>query len=283
MSERLAIPKKGRVYEQVFQLMSDAGLKLKRKPRLDFCVCEALGIEVYFLPAKDIPNAVESGAIHYGVTGIDLIKDSRSDIDTHLSLGIGQAKMVVATPETHEYQGVSSLNGKTVGSSYIHIAEDYLKANKVKDYKLVHFAGAVEIQVALGVADAIVEITETGSSLAANRLKIRDSILTSEMVLISTKGYRDPSLELLIKRLERVLKGRSHVLLKFNLPKEQIDQACALSKGISSPTVNELADPKWVALEMAVPKKDMHELMDSLIEIGGKGILAHEMALCSPD
>ncbi|MBF0197858.1 MAG: ATP phosphoribosyltransferase [Planctomycetes bacterium] len=281
--ERLAIPKKGRVYEQVMNLMVESGLQLKRRGRLDFCVCESLGIEVYFLPAKDIPNAVASGAIHYGVTGIDLIQNSHAQVDTHLNLGIGRARMVLASPEAKPYKDISSLNGKRIGSSYTALAENFLKENGVKDYKMVHFDGSVEIQVALGVVDAIVDITETGSSLAANNLEIRETILTSEMVLISSKGYEGDVLDILLKRIKRVMRGRSHVMLKFNISNDLIEKACSLSHGMSSPTVNHLADGDWAALEVAIDKKELHSLMDQLIQMGAKGILSHSLSLCAPD
>lgn len=281
--EKLAIPKKGRVYEQVLKLMVDAGLVLKREPRLDFCICKALGIGVYFLPAKDIPNAVASGAIHYGVTGLDLIEDSGADVDIHLPLGIGKARMVLASPEDNPYDSLQSLNDKRIGSSYIKLADNFLKKNGVKGYSLIHFSGSVEIQVAMGVVDAIVDITETGSSLHANRLVVREEILKSEMVLMGTKGYKSNSLDLLIKRIQRVNRGRSHVLLKFNIHKDLVKNACSLSQGMSSPTINNLAESNQVAMEVAIAKKELHELMDKLIGLGATGILSHELSLCAPD
>jgi ATP phosphoribosyltransferase len=281
--ERLAIPKKGRVYEQVLNLMLDCGLKIRREGRLDFCVCKNLGIEVYFLPAKDIPGAVASGAIHMGVTGIDLIRNANADVDQHLELGVGKARMVLASPESSSWDGPQSLNGQRIGSSYTGVAKQYLEANNVTPATLVHFDGSVEVQVALGVVDAIVEITETGSSLKANRLAIREEILESEMVFIGTKGYQSETLDVIVKRMRRVQKGRSHVMLKFNLPTERLEDAYQLSKGMSSPTVNHLADQKWVAIEVAVARKEVHHLMDRLDEMGAKGILSHELSLCVPN
>jgi len=280
--ERLAIPKKGRVYEQVLQLMLDAGLKIRREGRLDFCVCKALGVEVFFLPAKDIPNAVASGAIQFGISGIDLIHNSSAEVDQHLPLGIGRARMVVASPEASEWSGPNCLSGKRIGSSYTGVARQYLEKNGVKASELIHFDGSVEVQVALGVVDAIVEITETGSSLKANRLAIRDEILESEMVFFSSAGYQSPLLDLLVKRLRRVLMGRSHVMLKFNLPEAKLDDACSLSTGMASPTVNHLADPSWLAIEVAVPEKELHALMDQLLDMGATGILSHQLNLVAP-
>jgi len=281
--DKIAIPKKGRVYEQVLNLLLSAGLILKREPRLDFCVCKALGIEVYFLPAKDIPNAVASGAIHYGITGIDLIEDSGAKVDTHLPLGIGKARMVLASPADIPYKNIKSLNNKRIGSSYIKLANKFLKKNKVSGYEMVHFSGSVEIQVAMGVVDAIVDITETGSSLVANRLEVREEILMSEMVLISTKGYKSDVLDRLIKRIIRVIHAKSHVLLKFNIKKDLIKKACSLNNGMSSPTVNNLEESDSVAIEVAISKSELHELMDDLVDLGATGILAHELSLCAPD
>lgn len=263
--------------------MTDAGLVLKREGRLDFCVCKALGVEVYFLPAKDIPEAVASGAIQYGVTGLDLIANANAKVDCHMNLGIGRAKMVLASPEAQDWTGLSCLTGKRIGSSYTTLAKQYLDEKGVKDVNLLHFEGSVEIQVALGVVDAIVDITETGSSLRANRLVERDTLLSSEMALISTAGYRGEFLPLMLKRIERVRRGKTHVMLKCNLPKSSLEAAFELSKGMSSPTVNQLADQDWVAIEVAIERKEVHQLMDQLLDLGATGILSHELSLCVPN
>ena len=135
----------------------------------------------------------------------------------------------------------------------------------------------------MGVVDAIVDITETGSSLRANNLLERDTILSSEMALISTAEYKGVFLPLILKRIERVRRGKSHVMLKCNLPKDSLASAFELSKGMSSPTVNELADNNWVAIEVAIERIEVHQLMDQLLELGATGILSHELSLCVPD
>jgi ATP phosphoribosyltransferase len=135
----------------------------------------------------------------------------------------------------------------------------------------------------LGVVDAIVDITETGSSLVANRLELREEILQSEMVLIGTKDYKSKILDLLIKRIHRVNRAKSHVLLKFNIQKSLLKKACSLHHGMSSPTINNLEDSDSVAIEVAISKSELHNLMDKLIDIGATGILAQELSLCAPD
>ncbi len=283
MKEKIAIPKKGRVFEAVFEILADAGFKIRKSERLDFCVCDAIGMEVYFLPAKDIPYAVASGAIQYGITGIDLIEDADVLVDTHLRLGIGKAKMVLATPEDSQYLSPDSLHGKRIGTSFVNLAQKFIEKHRVQNTSVVYFSGSVEVQVSLGVVDAIIDITETGTSLKANRLEVRETLLESEMVFISSKDHRGPALDLIQKRLSRVLRGRSHVLLKFNLPSQLLDKACSLSNGLSSPTVNHLADPEWLALEVVVPRKELHPLMDQLSLLGARGILSQELGLCVPD
>ena len=179
--------------------------------------------------------------------------------------------------------GPARLAGKRLGTSYTGLTRAYLADHGVEDVTLLHFEGSVEIQVALGVVDAIVDITETGSSLRANRLKERDTLMNSEMVLISSKGHQGDFLPLIMKRIERVLRGKTHVMVKCNLPKDKLDQAFALSHGMSSPTVNDLADGNWVAIEVAIAKSEVHPLMDKLSELGATGILSHQLSLCVPD
>ena len=281
--ERLAIPKKGRVFEPVQNLLRESGFKLRAQERLDFCLCAALGIEVYYLPAHDIPLAVASGAIGYGITGMDLIEESGARLEQHMELGLGRTRMVLATPEEHPWRGPKSLEGKRIGTSFPHITRKRLRKLGVRDFETVSFAGSVEIQVRLGIVDAIVEISETGTTLRANRLATRATLLESELVLCSAPGRRGPALKLLVKRFGRVLRGRSHVLLKFNLPRKLLGKACSLSHGMSSPTVNELADPNWLALEVAVHREELHSLMDRLADLGAKGILSCDLTLCAPD
>jgi ATP phosphoribosyltransferase len=103
------------------------------------------------------------------------------------------------------------------------------------------------------------------------------------MVLISSKGYSSKFLDLLIKRIERVNRAKSHVLLKFNIAKTLVKKACSIHHGMSSPTINNLQDSDSVAIEVAISKSELHELMDKLVDVGATGILAHELSLCAPD
>jgi ATP phosphoribosyltransferase len=103
------------------------------------------------------------------------------------------------------------------------------------------------------------------------------------MALISTAGYIGEFLPLILKRIERVRRGKTHVMLKCNLPKKSLDSAFELSKGMSSPTVNQLADQDWVAIEVAIERKEVHQLMDQLLDLGATGILSHELSLCVPN
>src|SRR6478752_3309389 len=147
--------------------------------------------------------------------------------------------------------------------------------------KVVRLDGAVESSVRLGVADAIADVVETGTTLKAAGMEIfGEPILNSESVLIGRKGEQNPATEVLIRRLQGVLVARQYVMMDYDIRKELVEQAAALTPGLESPTVSPLRDSDWVAVRSMVPKRDTNRIMDELYDLGARAILVSSIHAC---
>ena len=165
------------------------------------------------------------------------------------------------------------LQGRRVATSFPRITESYLRSHGAEVH-LVTISGSVEVMVALGVADAIVDLVETGSTLAANRLRILAEIGQYETVLIQNRDCRQPEMaDRVVRRLEGVVIARSYSLLEYNIPKAKLAEAERITPGFKSPTVNRLEDPDWFAVRVMVPRKDVIAVMEKLEALGASAIL----------
>ncbi len=168
---RIGIPSKGRLAEVAGELLKEAGLSFRRQERTLFARCRELPVDVTFLRTEDIPVLCAEGAIDMGITGGDLIAESGANLVHRLELGVGECRLAVCVPEDHPATSPAALNGARVATSFPHVTEQFLAEHNAKAH-LVTLSGSVEIMIALGVADAIVDLVETGSTLAANRLRV---------------------------------------------------------------------------------------------------------------
>jgi ATP phosphoribosyltransferase len=181
--------------------------------------------------------------------------------------------MVICVPEESPITQVSDLAGKSIASSFPVITRDYLAHNGC-EAQIIPLHGSVEIMVTLGVAEAIVDLTETGSTLAANRLRVLAEIDSYEMVLIQNREARNLELaDLVIRRLEGVVVARAYSLLEYNVSRSQLAEAEQITPGFHSPTVNPLEDPDWCAVRVMVKRGDVTETMDRLEMLGATAIL----------
>ncbi len=170
MNLRIGVPSKGRLAEIAEDLLKEAGLHFRRTERSLFARCRELPVDITFLRTDDIPVLCAEGAIDLGITGADLIAESGAELVTRLELGVGNCRLAVCVPESSPITSASQLNGTRVATSFPHVTAGYLKQHGAEAH-LVTITGSVEIMIALGVADAIVDLVETGSTLAANQLR----------------------------------------------------------------------------------------------------------------
>jgi ATP phosphoribosyltransferase len=277
---RIGIPSKGRLAEQAAHLLSEAGLSFRRQDRSLFARVREMPVDVTFLRTDDIPVLCAEGALDLGITGSDLISESGADVDTRLALGVGKCRLAVCVPEDSAAESAADLNGRRVATSFPRVTGDFLGQHGAEVH-LVPLSGSVEIMISLGVADAIVDLVETGSTLAANRLRVLVEIGRYETVLIQNRRRRQAELaDRVVRRLEGVVIARSYSLLEYNIPRKKLAEAELITPGFNSPTVNALEDPDWCAVQVMVRKGEVIDVMEQLEALGASAILETQIANC---
>lgn len=277
---RIGLPSKGRLSELASELLKEAGIKFRRQNRSLFAKVSDLPIEIIFLRTDDIPVLCGEGAIDMGITGSDLVAESQADIETRLSLGVGKCRLAVCVPDTMEINDPSELNGLRIATSFTNVTRTYLEQHGAQAH-IVPLTGSVEIMITLGIADAIVDLVETGSTLAANRLKISHEIGHYETIVVQNKEKRHPELaDRIVRRLEGVVIARRYSLLEYNIPRERLAKAENITPGFKSPTITSLEDSDWCAVRVMVKTKQVTSVMDQLEELGASAILETPINNC---
>jgi ATP phosphoribosyltransferase len=279
-SLRIGVPSKGRLAELASELLKDAGLSFRRQERSLFARCRELPIDVTFLRTEDIPVLCAENAIDMGITGSDLVAESGADVATRLDLGVGQCRLAICVPEDGEVQQPSQLDGRRIATSFPHVTKTYLAGHGAQVH-LVELSGSVEVMIALGVADAIVDLVETGSTLAANRLRILEEIGRYETILIQNRQCRHSELaDRVVRRLEGVVIARSYSLLEYNVPREKLHEAEQITPGFNSPTISSLEEPGWCAVRVMVRRSEVIGIMERLEALGASAILETQITNC---
>ena len=277
---RIGIPSKGRLSEVVADLLQDAGLSFRRIQRSLFARCRDIPVEIVFLRTDDIPVLTAEGAIDLGITGADLVAEAGADLVERLALGVGSCRLALCVPDTADIASPKSLQGRRVATSFPRITRDWLAQHGVEVH-LVELSGSVEIMVSLGVADAVVDLVETGSTLAANRLRVLEEIGRYETVLVQNSNVVDPAMaDRIVRRLEGVVIARAWSLLEYNVPRSRLAEAEAITPGFNSPTISALEDAEWCSVRAMVRRKESHGIMERLEAIGASAIIETQIANC---
>lgn len=268
---KIAVPNKGSLSETATQMLAEAGYVGRRDPKELIVADPKNGVEFFYLRPRDIATYVGSGALDVGITGRDLLLDSGSSAHEIDNLGFASSTFRFAGP-TGAFSDVSQLAGTRIATSYPGLVGAFLERNSIAA-ELVPLDGAVESAVRLGVADAVADVVETGTTLRKQGLEIFGPvILESEAVLIgSHKQVR--GIDTLHRRLQGVLVARQFVLMDYDLPADLLERAVALTPGVESPTVSPLRDKDWVAVRAMVRRHDTNTIMDDLYELGARAIL----------
>jgi ATP phosphoribosyltransferase len=239
-----------------------------------------MDVDIVFLRTDDIPVLCAEGAIDLGITGSDLVDEMAPDLTTRLSLGIGKCRLAICVPEEMPIKSTADLRGRRIATSFPNVTKRYLDGLGVEAH-MVRLSGSVEIMVTLGVADAIVDLVETGSTLVANRLQIFEEIGVYETVVVQNTDQRQSDLaDRILRRLEGVVIARRYSLLGYNIPRDRLDEAETITPGFNSPTINALEDPDWCAVQVMVKTKDVIEVMEQLEELGASAILETQITNC---
>ncbi len=279
---KIALPNKGSLADSSVQILKEAGYRQRTDVRDLVLLDNDNGIEFYYLRPRDIALYVGSGELDAGITGRDLLVDSQADAEEILALGFGRSTFRFAAPkDAGSKKDISSLAGKRIASAYPGLVADYLDREKIKA-EIIRLDGAVESSVKLGVADVIADVVSTGNTLRQAGLEVFGEILLeSEAILIKRSGTKQSQeLETLIRRLQGVVIARQYVLVDYDIPKVKLDQACALTPGLESPTISPLAKEDWVAVRAMVLRKETNKVMDELWALGARGILVTDIHAC---
>ena len=277
---RVAVPNKGQLAEPAREMLTEAGY-LRSASTRDLVVHDPDNdVEFFFLRPRDIAIYVGEGTLDVGITGRDMLLDSGAQADEVLPLGFAPSTFRLAAPK-----GMAStpadLDGRTIATSYAGVLESYLAEQGISA-RVVKLDGAVENAVALGVAEAVADVVATGTTLRKAGLElVGEPILVSEALVIRRTGAPQvPAVETFVRRLHGVMVARSYVLVDYDIHTHRLEEACALTPGIESPTVSSLHDPRWSAVRAMVPVADVHRVMDELYELGARGILVTDIHAC---
>lgn len=277
---RIAIPNKGSLADSSIEILKEAGYRQRTDSR-DLILLDANnGVEFYYLRPRDIAIYVGSGELEAGITGRDLLIDSGAKAEEILALDFGGSTFRFAGPADSQLS-LSSIEGKRVATAYPGLVEQYLLEHNISA-KVVRLDGAVESSVRLGVADVIADVVSTGNTLRQAGLEVfGDEILISEAIVIKGTGKSLPAgLDILIRRLQGVVTARQYVLLDYDIPKNSLEKACAITPGLESPTISPLQKDDWVAVRAMVLRSETNRLMDELWALGARGILVSVIHAC---
>ena len=286
MSKKLKIGlPKGSLQESTLELFRKAGWVIKATERSYYPDVNDPELEVMLIRAQEMARYVESEVLDCGLTGIDWVLESGCKVKKVADLvyakqGLRKVRWVLAVPENSKFKTVKALKGKRIATELVNVTKKYLKANKVKAN--VEFSwGATEAKPP-ELADAIVELTETGSSLKANRLKIIDTVLESNTVVISNQEcladpWKNEKLDNLILLLKGALVAETKVGLKMNVMKGRLRNVLKLLPALQTPTVAELSNPSWVDVDTVVDEKIVRELIPRLKKAGAQGIVEYPL------
>lgn len=284
MKLKLGLPK-GSLQESTFTMMDKAGYHVTLGSRSYIPSVDDDEIEAILIRAQEMSRYVEQGIMDTGITGKDWILENRSDVVEVADLiyakqGLRPVRWVLAAPNDSAIRTVKDLEGKRIATEAVNLTTDYLKKNNVKAH--VEFSwGATEIK-APKLVDAIVELTETGSSLRANNLRIVDVVTESTTKLIANKAsWKDPWKKAKIENLALLLKGaiaaEEKVGLKMNLPEEKLDGILKVLPALRNPTLSQLSKKGWVAIETIIDEHTVREIIPKLRQAGAEGIIEYPL------
>ncbi|MDN5807269.1 MAG: ATP phosphoribosyltransferase, partial [Brevibacterium sp.] len=219
-----------------------------------------------------------SGILDAGITGRDLLLESKAEAQEAVGLGFGASRFFYAGV-TGSYSSPTQLEGARIATSFPNLVEADLHARGI-DAKTVQLDGAIEVSIQLGVADAIADVVETGSTLRAAGLEtFGEPLLESEGVLIQREGAAK-TIEVLRRRLESVMVARQYVLVDYNIEERLLPEALGLTPGLESPTLSPLQETGWVAARVMVEVKEVNNVMDRLYAVGARAILVTNIGAC---
>jgi ATP phosphoribosyltransferase len=275
---RIAVPNKGRLHEPTLDLLERAGLHLvdgaDRKLYADTVDPE---VTVLFARTADIPEYVADGAADVGITGLDQVRESGTDLVDLLDLGYGRCRLVLAAPEDGDIDGVTDLDGGTVATEFPAVTRAFF-AERGLEVDVAEVSGATELTPHVDIADAIVDITSTGTTLRMNRLEVVAEVLQSSVRLFARQDTATaPKVEQVRTALESVMAAEDRRYLMMNAPEDRLDDVEDVIPGMGGPTVMDIAGTDMVAVHAVVEEAAVFETIAELKSVGASDILVTEI------
>jgi len=268
---KVALPNKGQLFERTLGMLLACGYRINKSVRDLSTIDHENEVEFFFLRPGDIPLYVANGILDAGITGQDFVAEKGLSPTCLFELNYGQSKLCVAVPAELEIESIAQLRGKRIATSFPNLTARFFPEREL----LVELEGAVEISVRLGIADAVVDLVETGSTLKQAGLKIVGApLFESRAALFAHPGREVPEeLTTLRNRLEGKVLAQEYMMVEYDCPAEILKRACATTPGIESPTVMSLEKPGWFSVKSMVKRRDAQRIMDDLARQGCRGIL----------
>lgn len=277
---QIGIPSKGRLHEPIVALLKQAGYRFRVDGRSLRIACSGSDTSLVLLRTDDISTLVSEGILDAGISTQDIVEESGAQVVEVLKLDMGHCRIVVAVPDKGAFQSPADLDGKTIATSFPSLAGNFFAKHGAKP-RFVEVGGSCEAMVPLGMAEAIVDITETGNSLRDNGLRIMAEIGSYQTVLVCRPERKDDAeIKQLARRIQGAMIAQTYRLVEYNIPRARLSEAEKITPGFQSPTVTSLEDNTWCAVRALVPQKQLGKVMDDLEALGASAIIQFGIENC---
>lgn len=269
---KVALPNKGQLFEPTMEILLACGYKVNKTLKSLTSLDPDNEVEFYFLRPGDIPLYVGNGILDAGITGKDFVAERGEGPSHLLDLNYGHSRLCAAVMEDSSCRTLPEVADLVIATSFPGITQAFFKERRLK---VVELEGAVEISVKLGIAQAIVDVVETGSTLKQAGLRIvGDPLFHSNAALFAHPGRETSApVQVLKSRLEGRLVAYDYMMVEYDCPRDLLDRATAITPGIESPTIMALQKEGWFSVKSMIKKKQANRIMDELSMLGAKGIL----------
>ena len=268
---KVALPNKGMLFEPTQELLRACGYKANKPYKTLTSVDTQNGIEFFFLRPSDIPMYVGRGIIDAGITGIDFNAEAESPAVKVLNLPYGASKLCAAVPNESPIKELAELKDSRIATSFPGIVNHFYN----KKMNIIELEGAVEISVSLGVADAVVDVVETGTTLKQAGLRILGEPLfkSNAALFCHPEKQHETEVHTLIRRIEGKLVAQAYMMIEYDVSAELLSKACEMTPGLDAPTISKLHGKDWYAVKAMVKQDDANQIMDKLWAMGCRSVL----------
>ncbi|MBA3852455.1 MAG: ATP phosphoribosyltransferase [Chloroflexi bacterium] len=272
---RLAVPNKGRMLDPTTALLRDSGLSFESTSRALVAHADNFPLDILFVRTEDVIEFVGDGVADLGITGTNLLVEAGAELPTLLELGYGRCQLEAAVPSDSDAQELTDLAGMRLATSHPQTTRRFFDERRIR-VEVVSISGAVEVAPRMGLADGIVDLVSTGSTLVMNGLRSVGPLLASEAILVSgprPNGTHAEGIDDLVTMVRSVVAGRRRKYLMMNAPREALERIEDLLPGLASPSIIPLADEAMVAVHAVVATDEVWGLLPRLRAAGASGIL----------